>query len=102
MKKAASLKAAGDEQRVEWLLRRVGAAPGEGAVERTGWGIGYGVFDAVHEQPAAEMPMARYGQNYADSSRWTDEVAQGWQARLAALAKEWAALNVTVRLFKAS
>ena len=48
------------------------------------------------------MPMARYGWTYADSSRWTDEVAQDWQARLVALTKEWAAMIVTVRLLKAS
>ena len=101
-KRAAALKAAGDEQRAERLLRRGGAAPGEGVVERTGLGIGYGVFDAVYEPPAEEMPMARYGRNYAESSRWTDEVAQDWQARMSGLRDEWGCQKVTVRLFKAS
>ena len=49
---------------------------GEGAVEHTGLGVGYGVFDAVYEPPVAEMPMVRYGRNYVDSSRWMDEEAQ--------------------------
>ena len=90
----------GDGQRAERLLRKGGAAPEEGAVERTGLGVGYGVFDAVYTPPAAEMPMARYGRNCADKQRFTYEVAQDWHARLAALTAEWAAMNVTVRLFK--
>ena len=102
IKRAAALKAADDAQRAERLLRREGAAPGEGVVERTGLGVGYGIFDAVYEPPAGEMPMPRYERNYLDSSRWTQEVAQDWQARLAALTDEWSALDVTVRLFKAS
>ena len=102
VKKAAALQAAGEERRAERLLLRAGAAPGEGAVERTGLGAGYGVFDAVYTPPAEEVPMVRYGRNYSDRTRWTEEAVQDWQARFSTLKDEWGCQNVTVRLFKAS
>ena len=86
--RAAAVKAAGDEQRAARLLRRGGAAPEEGEEERTGLGVGYGVFGAVYEPPADEMPMVRYARDYADKSRWTDEVTQDWKARLSGLRDE--------------
>ena len=74
--KAAALQAAGDERRMRKLLLRGGAAPEEGAVERTGLGAGYGVFDALYKPLAEELPMVRYGRNYSDRTRWMEETAQ--------------------------
>ena len=98
--RAAALKASGDARRAARSLRSGGAAPEEGEGERTGLEVGYGVFDAVYKTPADESPAVRYGRNYADKSRWTAEVAQDWEARLSGHRDEWAANNVTVRLFK--
>ena len=91
--RAAALKASDDARRAARSLRSGGAAPEEGGEERTGLGVGYGVFDAVYKPPAGESPAARYGRNYA-------EVAQDWEARLGGLRAEWGLMNVTVRLFK--
>ena len=54
----------------------------------------------MYDPPADETPLVRHGRNYADKSRWTDEVSQDWEARLSGLRDEWSAANVTVRLFK--
>ena len=97
VKRAARLKATGEAQRAEGLLRRGGAAPGEGEEERTGLGVGYGVFDAVYETPADEMPPVRHGRNYVDTSRWIEEpeVSQDWESRLSGLKDECGCQNVT-------
>ena len=64
--RAAALQAAGDERRMRKLLIRGGAAPAEGAAERTGLGTGY--------SPLAEDPqMERHGRGYSDITRWTED-----------------------------
>ena len=73
---------------------------GAGATERTGLGIGYGVFDAMYVPDDGKLPEVRYGRNYVDKSRWTGGVPQYWGERLALVRDQWAALGVTVRLFK--
>ena len=54
----------------------------------------------MYTPPVDEPPLVEHGRNYADKSRWTLEVAQDWEARVSALRQEWAAMNVTMRLFK--
>ena len=81
VKKAAALQDAGDERRMRrLLLSRIGA-PAEGAEERTGLGAGYGVFDALYTPLAEDPQMVRWGRNYSDKARWTEEVAQDWESR---------------------
>ena len=100
VKKAAAMQDAGDERRMRrLLLGRIGA-PAEGAEERTGLGTGYGVFDALYMPLAGDPRMVRYGRNYSDKGRWTEEVAQDWESRYSALKDQWGCQNVTVRLFK--
>ena len=70
-----------------------------GAAECTGLGVGYEVFDAVYVPAEGELPEVRYGRNYADKSRWTGGVPQHLGG-LTELRDQWAAMCVTVRLFK--
>ena len=58
------------------------AAPGAGAVVRTGLGVGHGVFDAVYVPPAEDAPLVRFGRGYSDKKRWTEKEAQDLQAAL--------------------
>ena len=76
------------------------AAPGAGAVVRTGLGVGHGVFDAAYVPPAGDAPFVRFGRSYSDKQRWTEKEAQDWQADLAEWVDGWNHNNRTVRLFK--
>ena len=57
LREAAALQDAGDARRMSGLLLRGAAAPGEEADERTGLGVGYGVFDALYTPIAEDAPM---------------------------------------------
>ena len=53
-----------------------------GGEDRTGLGIGSGVFDAVYTPDDDALPEVRYGRNYVDKSRWSPEVAQDFCFRV--------------------
>ena len=97
---AAAAQDAGDAQRQSGQVLPGAAAPGAGAVVRTGLGVGHGVFDVAYKPPAADAPFVRFGRGYSDRERWSEKEAQGWQADLTKSADGWGAMNRTVRLFK--
>ena len=79
---AAAAQDAGDAQRQSGQVLPGAAAPGAGAVVRTGLGVGHGVFDVAYKPPAADAPFVRFGRGYSDRERWSEKEAQGWQADL--------------------
>ena len=62
----------GDARRMGGPLLRGAAAPREEATERTGLGVGYGVFDALYTPIAEDALMGRYGRGYSDKKRWIE------------------------------
>ena len=101
LKAAAARQDGGDAQRTSGRVLPGAAAPGAGAVVRTGLGVGHGVFDAPYKPRAEDAPFVRFGRGYSDKTRWTEKEAQGWQADLTKHVDGWTAMNRTVRLFKA-
>jgi hypothetical protein len=91
LQEAAALQDAGDARRTSGQVLSGAAAPGEGAVERTGLGVGHGVFDALYAPPAEDAPMVRFGRGYSDKKRWTEKEAQDWQAAFSSHRDQWGA-----------
>ena len=100
LREAAALQDAGDARRTSGAVLKGAAAPGSEIGERTGLGVGYGVFDARYTPAAEDAPFERYGKGYSDRKRWTEQEAQDWQRTFSGLRDEWIALHKTVRLFK--
>ena len=84
LREAEALQDAGDARRMSGQVLTATAAPGEGAVVRTGLGVGHGVFDAVYVPPAEEAPLVRFGRGYSDKERWSEKEAQDFQTEFQA------------------
>ena len=100
LREAAALQDAGDARRTSGAVLKGAAAPGSEIGERTGLGVGYGVFDARYTPATEDAPFERYGKRYSDRKRRTEQEAQDWQRTFSGLRDEWMALHKTVRLFK--
>ena len=71
LREAAARQDAGDARRTSGTVLKGAAAPGSEVGERTGLGVGYGVFDALYTPSAEDAPMVRFGRGYSDKKRWT-------------------------------
>ena len=100
LREAAERQDVYDARRTSGTVLKGAAAPGSEVGERTGLGVGYGVFDARYTPAAGEAPLERFGRGYSDKKRWTEEEAQDWQRLFSGLRDEWMAMHKTVRLFK--